>query len=150
MYWKKNATGRPLSYSPEELWEKAVEYFEFCDKNPWTKAEVIKGGEKAGEIVEVPINRPYTIIAFCLFAGITRKTFDNYGRLPEFLPFYTRIKDICYSQKFEGASVGAFNANIIARDLGLREVTDVNVTSEKKSILELFTTAPAGDKEPES
>ena len=34
------------------------------------------------------------------------------------------ISNIMYANKFEGAAVGAFNANIISRDLGLAEKTD--------------------------
>jgi hypothetical protein len=36
-----------------------------------------------------------------------------------------------YAQKFEGAASGAFNANIIARDLGLADKTEMKVTEEQ-------------------
>ena len=45
------------------------------------------------------------------------------------MPIITRIREAIYQQKFEGASVGAFNANIIARDLGLADKQDVKVKS---------------------
>lgn len=42
----------------------------------------------------------------------------------------TRIDEIIYKQKFEGAAVGAFNANIIARDLGLADKKDVDIKTK--------------------
>jgi hypothetical protein len=36
-----------------------------------------------------------------------------------------------FAQKFEGAAVGAFNSNIIARDLGLIDRTELKVTEEQ-------------------
>ncbi len=39
----------------------------------------------------------------------------------DFFGVYTRISQIIRTQKFEGAAVGLFNANIIARDLGLAD-----------------------------
>ena len=38
-----------------------------------------------------------------------------------------------YSQKFEGAASGIFNANIIARDLGLSDKQDITTGGEKLS-----------------
>jgi hypothetical protein len=35
----------------------------------------------------------------------------------------------CFVDKFEGAAVGAYNANLIARELGLRDKTEVDHTS---------------------
>ena len=48
----------------------------------------------------------------------------------EFSSVITRIRETIYQQKFEGAAVGAFNANIIARDLGLADKT-INDTTIK-------------------
>ena len=42
----------------------------------------------------------------------------------------TRARAKCYAQKFEGAAVGAFNGNIIARDLGLADKTESEVKQD--------------------
>ena len=47
---------------------------------------------------------------------------------PEYLPIITRIKQFCFSQNFKGASVGLFNANIIAKKLGLSEKVESQQT----------------------
>jgi hypothetical protein len=49
------------------------------------------------------------------------------------------------SQKFEGASVGIFNSNIIARDLGLKENVD-NTTNGKDLNTNLVLTKEAAKK----
>lgn len=130
-YWQfAENTGRPLDYTPEELWEKSKEYFEWCDQNPWYKNEAIKGGDSAGQIISIPTSKPYTLKGLCIFANISFQTFENYSRKQDFVEITTRIREICYTQKFEGAAVGAFNPNIIARDLGLTDKTDTNVTGD--------------------
>lgn len=118
-FWKLADWGKPKSYQPEELWEKACEYFTWCDSNPWNKNEAVKGGDLAGTLIQVPTERPYTIHALCIFCGMVTQTFRNYENNEAYLAVCTRIREIIYSQKFEGAAVGAFNYNIIARDLGL-------------------------------
>lgn len=138
-YWKFAKPGRPPDYTPDELWTKAEEYFIWCVDNPWIKNEAIKGGDMAGQLVEIPTARPFTLKGLCLFADISFRTFENYAKNEEFLHITTRIREICYTQKFEGASVGAFNANIIARDLGLKDVSEVEVTASRKAISDLFS-----------
>ena len=110
--------------SPEELLQKSIEYFEWIDKNPWQKVDAAKAGDRFGEHVTVPVSRPYTLSGLCLYLGISQQTLLNYETAEGYEAFFevTRaIKEICYTQKFEGAAVGAFNANIIARDLGLSD-----------------------------
>ena len=46
---------------------------------------------------------------------------------------YRSIEKTIYKQKFDGATAGSFNANIIARDLGLKDKTDI--TSDDKPIV---------------
>lgn len=116
--------GRPKAYQPDELWEKALEYFEWMDLHPWYKNEAVKSGDSVGVIIKIPTSRPFTQSGFCVFAGISMTTFETYAVTEEFLGVTTRIREIMYTQKFEGAAVGAYNANIIARDLGLTDKID--------------------------
>lgn len=110
-----------MSYTPEELYEKAKEYIHEVQETPWVKNEAIKSGDYAGQIIHIPTARPLTIHGFCVFAGITTQTFYNYEKQEAYFDIITRIREVFYAQKFEGAAVGAFNPVIIARDLGLRE-----------------------------
>lgn len=133
-FWTlRSKHGRDRIFSdPAILLEAAGEYFEKVDADPWHKNEAIKGGDKAGEIVRLPTQQPYTLKGLCHFLDIEFQTWLNYKEREEFKGAITRIEDFIYNQKFIGASVGAFNANIIARDLGLVDKKDV--TSENESL----------------
>lgn len=126
----KMPTGRPKKYTPESLWKKAQEYFEWVETNPLLERRVFN---YQGEIVnaDVPKMRAMTETAFCLFAEIDSDTFANYKSnkdpYKDFFGVSTSIAQIIYTQKFEGAAAEFLNHNIIARDLGLRERTETEV-----------------------
>ncbi len=134
--WWRPKGGRPRLYkSPEELWQDCVEYFEETDKRKWQKTEF--NGKDAIEC-KVPTETPYTLTGLYLSLGIDHKTWVDYEGREGFTPITTRVRNIIYTQKFEGAAVGAFNANIIARDLGLRDTQDVNLNDSRKQTADLF------------
>lgn len=109
--------GRPLIFnSPDELWEKTLEYFVWVDENPIITYDY-KGG--AATKCKYENQRPYTKSGLCVFLNISDDTFENYKKREGFLGIITYIEEIIRTQKFEGATVGIFNHNIIARDLGL-------------------------------
>ena len=132
-----------LFASPELLWDAACEYFQWCEDNPWYKSEQVKMPGKGytdseGEfhapqtIAEIPTARPFTMQGLCLYLNASVNYFRTFkAELKEkdkdFLVVITRIEETVYMQKFEGAAVGAFNANIISRDLGLSDKTESKV-----------------------
>lgn len=144
-FWRlRSKHGRDkLFASPELLWDAACEYFEWCDKNPWEKNEAIKSGDLAGTVMKVPTERPYTLTGLCLYLDVTSTYFFDFKeglmdslnndkdadtqKIKDFSNIITRIEETIYTQKFEGAAVGAFNANIIARDLGLAEKKETEI-----------------------
>lgn len=133
-FWTlRSKHGRDKIFSdPVILLEAAGEYFETVNAAPWHKNEAIKGGDAAGTIVQIPTQQPYTLKGLCHFLGIRFPTWELYKQREEFKEVITEIEDFVYNQKFIGATVGAFNANIIARDLGLVDKKDV--TSDNESI----------------
>lgn len=127
-FWElRSKHGRnKLFENPEQIWELACEYFQWCDDHPWFKRELIRGGDLAGQIVSIPTERPYTLGGLCIYLGINNQTWTNYRDKDDFLGVITHIEEIIRTQKFEGAAVGTFNANIIARDLGLSDKQELN------------------------
>lgn len=131
----------PKKYTPEELWEKALDYFKWADENPWVMIEQSKMPQRISEkmalgmkpsmvksflkqTVELPHQRPYSIEALCLHINISRETFDNYSKEKGYETYFDicrAIRDIIDRQHLEGGMVGAFNANIVTRKLGLQE-----------------------------
>lgn len=125
-FWKQRSKhGRDKIFSdPDILWESACEYFEWADSNPWHKNEAVKAGDHFGENVQSPTQRPYSIQALCIYLDIDDNTFERYCKEEPYQDFWAianKIKRIIENQQFEGATVGAFKENIIARKLGLHD-----------------------------
>lgn len=170
-FWKlRSKHGRDrLFANPQDLWEAACEYFEWCDANPFIKVEQShKAGkpyfdEKKGEMavppdhVKLPVMRPYTLEGLCIYLDVNTIYFNNFetslkGKEDEsslgFSKVITRIREVIRNQKFSGAASGFFNANIIARDLGLRDATDITSGGDKFPAPQIILTIPAPDDEP--
>lgn len=125
-FWKlRSKHGRDKIFkTPEMLWDAACEYFEVTDSRKWFKTEF--NGRDAIEC-HIPIETPYTLTGMCIFLDVNTGFWSEFKNAKHegFSEIITRIENIIYTQKFEGASVGAFNANIIARDLGLTDKKEV-------------------------
>jgi hypothetical protein len=141
-YWQFGNPGRPKIFkTPEALWDKAIEYFDWANANPWRKFEAVKAGEHFGENVSVPIERPLSYEGFCLFANISRETFDNYCKEKSYKEYFdvaAKIKEVIDNQQFEGAMVGAFNPQVSMRKLGMKERID-HTTDDDKIVLPAIT-----------
>lgn len=125
-FWKvRTKHGRDLIFKdPETMWQAACEYFEWCDKHPLIEID-FKG--KDATRVRLPKMRAYTLQGLCLFLGVNTKYFNEFEKTCDkgFSEIVLRIRETVYEQKFTGSAAGFLNPNIIARDLGLREQTDL-------------------------
>lgn len=129
-YWKfRNKHGRDHQYTPEKLREELTMYMEWLEANPLVEEKIFP---YQGQIVKGKLNkmRAATIKGFCLFADICETTFSNYRKNQDFVSVIHEIENIIYAQKFEGASADMLNANIIARDLGLKDKSDITSGDE--------------------
>src|SRR6478735_4662649 len=130
-FWKNRTThGRDLLFSTGEiLWEECSKYFNWCDANPWWRNEPIKGGSNAGKIIKVSNARPYSLSGLCSYLDVSENywhSFKKNKKLSEdILLIIARVERIIDTQQFEGAAVGAFRENIIARKLGLIEKQEI-------------------------
>lgn len=124
-FWKlRTKHGRDKLFSdPETLWEEACKYFTHTDARKWVKKDWV--GKDANE-VDRESETPYTKSGLCVFLDISewRLLNDLKKVSQDFSQVVSRIEQIIYTQKIEGAAVGAFNANIVARELGLKDATD--------------------------
>lgn len=119
-FWKLRAShGRELIFSsPSILWEACCEYFEATDERKWFKTEF--HGKDATQCL-VPVETPYTWSGLYLFLDISHTAWSEYENREDFNAICIRVRGIIYTQKFEGAAVGAFHPMIISRDLGLTD-----------------------------
>lgn len=135
-FWKlRSKHGRDkLFETPELLWEAATEYFEWCEANPLIEVD-FRG--KDSDKVELPKMRAFTLHGLCIYLDCSTSYFRNFKPPTEdFLTVVTRIQETIYEQKFTGAAAGFLNPNIIARDLGLKDSTENNVTVKQFGKLE--------------
>lgn len=135
-FWRlRSKHGRDKIFEdPETFKDAAYDYFDKCDNNPWNKMEVVKTGVEAGKLLPVPTQKPYSIKGLCIFLGITEQTFLNYEgneNYKDFFEVFTHIRDIIENNQLEGATVGAYNANIVARKLGLKEEVNQTINLDK-------------------
>lgn len=120
--WEKRSVGKPPAFnSPDEMWERAVKYFEWCEEEG--KIEEEKLFSSQGQVIsgEVKHMRAMTQAGLCLFLNIGRSTWHDYCNKPAYSEVTQAINDVMDEQKFTGAASGRLNHNIIARDLGLAD-----------------------------
>lgn len=126
-FWKaRSKHGRDKIFSSGDiLWEACCEYFQWVEDNPLSEEKLFS---YQGEIVRDTVSkmRAMTISGLCIFLDIDVTTWDDYRSREDFIQVTKRAEQIIYNQKFAGASADLLNANIIARDLGLRDKQDTN------------------------
>jgi hypothetical protein len=140
-FWKlRSKHGRDkLFNTPELLWQAACEYFQWCEDNPIEAYE--NKGTKNVNLIK--FHRPFTLKGLCLYCNASDNWFKEFRsgldkeKDKDFFAVIHKIEDIVYNQKFEGAAIGIFNANIIARDLGLSEHSDITSKGESINTIKL-------------
>lgn len=135
-YLLRSKDGRDALYSPQELLDKANEYFQWVLDNPLKEEQLF---HYQGEVIKAEANkiRAFTIQGLCNYLEIALQTFLNYEAKKDYIDVTTRIRGIIENQQFEGAASGFFNANIIARKLGLadkNENTNKNTNTEPVTV----------------
>lgn len=113
---EKKRVGRPrqLKY-PEDLWKLFLEYKQFCADNPRVTYTA-----SLGKLVKVPHEKPLTIEGFEMFAHTKGVSVYNYlenknGAYEEFYHVTLYIRAHIRGEQIEGALIGVYNGNIVAR-----------------------------------
>jgi len=135
-FWKARAKhGRDKIFkTPKLMLEAAFDYFSWVEDNPLTKQIIFQGVVQGNE----SLMRAMTIKGLCIFWGVNTRYLDDFisnlkldteeGK--DFSSVTSTIKEIIETQKFEGASAGLLNPNIIARDLGLTDKKELSGSVE--------------------
>lgn len=148
-YWKlmkeRNTAFEPGLYDelredidPQMLKNLAILYFEEAHNDCIIKRDYIRSGERAGEIVEIKVQRPFSVTGLELFieAHGIRATIEDIrknkgGKFSEFADVVRWIDSVIAQDKYDGAAVGNYNAHLIVRDLGLADKIDASVKTEQ-------------------
>lgn len=144
-FWElRSKHGRDkLFKTPELLWEAACEYFEWCVDNPLLEEQLIKTkSSRDTEDVDAYTckkMRPFTIQGLVSYLDCNVNYFNQFEESlknkndklsKDYSLIVTRIREIIYRQKFEGAAAGFLNSSIIARDLGLQDKQQLEHSGE--------------------
>ena len=140
-FWKARAKhGRNKIFkTPELMLDAAFDYFAWVEDNPLKKAIIYQGDvcSKPEELM-----RAMTIKGLCIYWGVNTRYLNDFvsgldledEKGKDFSEVISTIKEIIETQKFEGASAGLLNPNIIARDLGLTDKSESNHKSSDGSM----------------
>ncbi len=135
-FWmERTSHGRDKIFSSEEiLWEAACEYFQWVEDNPLQEQKLFsyQGVIVKGDATKM---RAMTIEGLCLFLDINRTTWYDYAKNEDFTNIISKIEDVIKSQKFAGAAADLLNANIIARDLGLKDATSTELSGKVSGVV---------------
>lgn len=127
---------------PSVLRDEACLYFDWCDRHPWLKSELVKYRGMADE-AEVPLGRPYSMDGFTCYLGVSGSYFRSAkGNIKEKIERGTAtavelylldtiewVEQVVRTQQIEGAAVGVFNAGLVARINGIADNTNVNTST---------------------
>ena len=150
-FWKlRSKHGRDrLFATPKLLWDAACEYFQWCEDHPLWE---VKGFAFQGVVTKekFPKMRAMTLSQLCFYLNCSQSYFrefksnlkPNESQLDyDFLTVIREIEETIYNQKFQGASADLLNANIIARDLGLADRSDVTSGGEALKAIQVNVTS---------
>ena len=124
--------GKPRNIdSPEHLYG----IFELYTEAVKTRVRTIPKATNKGVVYEEH-TPPLTIDGFKTFcnkygADINRYWYNVEGAFSDYVSIVTRIKEEIRNDQIEGALIGQYNNNIVARLNGLTEKTDVTTGGEK-------------------
>tara|TARA_A100000171_G_scaffold4204_2_gene3458 strand:- start:17684 stop:18187 length:504 start_codon:yes stop_codon:yes gene_type:complete len=123
-FWKQRSShGRnPIFKKPEQLWDACCEYFEWVEANPLQETQYKQANGEPVPVI-IPKMRAMTIGGLCIFLDISEDTWREHRTREGFSGVTTRVEAIIRDQKFSGAAADLLNPNIIARDLGLKDMT---------------------------
>lgn len=138
--WQKRTKhGRDMLFATPELMKQAAEeYFSYASRKKWYKHSAMVV-DKELKKVRVPMETPFTLTGLCLYLGCGEAYFRNFKAdkvkcTPDFSAVIEWIEQVIENQLFEGAAVGAFNANLISRKLGLIDKTQSEVLNYNTEI----------------
>lgn len=132
--------GRPRKFkSPLELWNKALEYFQWVDDNPWQRKNGSSATTQSGMSSSNHLNqnvqlfpRAYTLYGLCAYIGMTKwadfkKSYIDKAGFSEVIH---AIENVITAQQVDGAMIHQFDSNLVARLNGIADTTKTEVTGK--------------------
>lgn len=135
--YKPKKAGRPFKYLPAELENKVSEYKQWAANQTFEK---VVFNPKTGEQTSIFLKCPLTIQQFCLYIGISYKTFKQYFNCDygegineysieiseQISTIFAHVHEYIQQNQFAGAILNEYNGNIVARINGLNDTINVD------------------------
>lgn len=124
--------GKQHRYTPEQVFNLAVKYFEWAESNALKAAE---SSSFQGRTYQDEVNKPrvFTFNGLRLFCGWSRCAMEKWKKEPGFSEVMEFIESVIYEQKFQLAANGVINASLIGKELGLDQSPQINVSASAES-----------------
>ncbi len=125
-FWKaRSSHGRDKLFASAEILQSACqEYFQWVEENPlYEDRPFAYRGDVTHE--SVPKMRAMTVEGLCIFLDMDSSTWRKWESDKDFFPVTRWAESVIRQQKFSGAAADLLNANIIARDLGLADKSEL-------------------------
>ena len=122
-FWKsrKNTVGKdPIFETAEKLLEACEGYIKWVNINP-LKEERLVSYKGVGTVKKINKMRAMTIKALCYHIGISYDTWRSYREKEHLKRVCEDVKAIMWEHNFTGATADLLNANLVARELGIKE-----------------------------
>lgn len=126
----------PFKFTAEQLKKKFDSYLIYMQTQYFLKPDMIRSGERAGEQINLKINKPLTIISFCHYVGIDCQTYYNHVNgeykdvQPELFDVFTHIHEAIKDEQITGAALNIYNERIVSKLNGLSDTINVQVTEQ--------------------
>lgn len=131
-FWRARSRHGRLPKFPEGekgaqmLLEACEDYFQWCEDNPLKEDKVFsyEGDTFHDEVTKL---RAFTINGLTLFIDVTDRVWRDWRNTrQDLIPVIEWAEKVIKDQKFVAAAAGLLNANIISRDLGLADKTEIS------------------------
>ncbi len=120
----RNWGGRPPTYDdPADLEKDVIAYLQWVQDNPLWEVKAFG----TGLVCKVPKKRYPTAPGCALFCGVAPRTWRDWKAPGHKLrDVVMQAEEMMLQIKMEGAASGLFNSTIVARDVGLKDRTEVD------------------------
>lgn len=131
-----NKGGAQFKFTAEQLKQKFESYLIYMQTQYFLKPDMIRSGERAGEQINLKINKPLTIISFCHYVGIDCQTYYNHVNgeykdvQPELFDVFIHIHEAIKDEQITGAALNIYNERIVSKLNGLSDTVNIQVTEQ--------------------
>ena len=132
-YLLRSKHGRDKLFETPELLQNALyEYIETVETNSWETNQTTVGDSGINSTTKT-LQRPFSRKGFYLFIGASETWLNKFKQncSNDFFKVIEEIEMTIDTQQFDGASIGVFKENIIARIQGIKDNSENKIFIEQ-------------------